>query len=68
MLGAHRAGPGIVEVGDELREQLLGALELVAEGAADHQVVGEGLIERDHDAPPGQGRAIWRSASRSTLA
>jgi hypothetical protein len=45
------------------------AIEPIAEAAAERQIVGNGIPERGHDAPPsGHGRASSRSARRSTLA
>ena len=57
-----------VEVIQVLQQQLLGALELVPQRAADLQVVGERLAQRAHDAPPGHGSASSLRRSRSTLA
>jgi hypothetical protein len=58
----------ILDEGEKLPEELLGSIELKAEGAANHKVVCESLAESVHATTPGQGRAIDRRASRSTLA
>jgi hypothetical protein len=57
-----------LEVGEELVKELLRPSKRVSEGATHGQVVGQGLTKRAHAASPGQGRAIVRRASRSTLA
>ena len=46
----------------------VGPSKPVAEGAPHGQIIGEGLTEEVHAASPGQGRAIIRKVSRSTLA
>ena len=53
---------------DEAVQQPALVSQLEAEGATDPQVVGSGVREVGHDAPPGQGSANVRSASMSTLA
>jgi hypothetical protein len=58
----------ILDVSEELTEELLRSDELVAEDMAHGQIVGKGLAESAHGTSPGQGRAIVRRASRSTLA
>jgi hypothetical protein len=58
----------ILDVVEELSEQLLGSNKLVAKDATHGQIVGKGLAESAHRTSPGQGRAIVRRASRSTLA
>ena len=67
-LGGQVVFATILDVGEELSEELLGSSKLVAEDATHGQVVGEGLAERVHATSPGQGRAIVRKASWSTLA
>ena len=67
-LGAHALLSQILQIRQELSEELLGSLELVAKGTAHGQVVDEDFAEGAHATPPGQGRAIVRRASRSTLA
>jgi hypothetical protein len=57
-----------LDEGKELGEELLGSIELKAEGTANHKVIGESVAERVHATSPGQRRAIDRKASRSTLA
>lgn len=57
-----------LEVGEELGKKLLGPNKRVAEGATHGQVIGQGLAKGAHATSPGQGRAIVRRASRSTLA
>ena len=65
----------LVQLVDELRQQLLVALELVAERAADAPDSQRGAAQASSCAPPGQGRAIaaarrgrpWRR-SRSSAA
>src|SRR5262245_56678446 len=54
--------------GKELSQELLGTSEPVTKGAPHGQVISEGLTEDVHAASPGQGRAIIRKASWSTLA
>ncbi len=58
----------ILDEGEELSEELLGSSKPVTEDAPHGQVIGEGLTEDVHAASPGQGRAIVRKVSRSTLA
>jgi hypothetical protein len=58
---------------EELAEQFLCSCQLVAQGAAQRQVVGQfGTQRPGHDAPPavgtGQGLANTARAWRSTLA
>ena len=67
-LGRDRVRTSLVEPGEELGQQLAGALELVAQRATDCQVLIELALEPAHDRAPGHGRASVRSASRSTLA
>jgi hypothetical protein len=57
-----------LDVGEELSQQFLGPNQPVAKNAPHGQVVGQGLAEGAHAPSPGQGRAIVRSRSRSTLA
>ena len=57
-----------LEVGEELSQQFLGPNQPVTKDAPHGQVVGQGLAEGAHAPSPGQGRAIVRSRSRSTLA
>ena len=58
----------MLDESEELSEELLGSSELVTKGATHGQIIGEGLTEDVHATSPGQGRAIVRKASRSTLA
>jgi hypothetical protein len=60
----------LFQVGDELAEQFLRAVQCGAQRAAHSQVVGQGVAQRAHAAAsdPGQGRAIPRSEARSTFA
>jgi hypothetical protein len=58
----------MLDEGEELSQELLGTIEPVTKGAPHGQVIGEGLTEEVHAASPGQGRAIVRKVSRSTLA
>jgi len=53
---------------DELAKKSLGLVQLVAEGTAHGQIIGKGLTQSAHWSPSGQGRAIVRSLSKSTLA
>jgi hypothetical protein len=54
---------------DEVLKQQLIGLELEPKLAASPQVILKRLMQRGHAAPPsGQGRAILRSAARSTFA
>ena len=71
--GQRRRGPDMrlaaaFDEGDELAEKPLGLVHLVAEGAPHGQIIGNGLRQRAHRSPSGQGRAIRRRLSRSTLA
>ncbi len=61
-------GAGRVETGGEAGQHAGGLVELVAEGAAQPQVVLDVLIECGHRGAPGQGWAAWRRRARSTLA
>jgi alkanesulfonate monooxygenase SsuD/methylene tetrahydromethanopterin reductase-like flavin-dependent oxidoreductase (luciferase family) len=54
----------ILDEGEKLTEELLGSIELKAEGAANRKIVCESLAESVHATSPGQGRAIDRRASR----
>ena len=54
----------ILDEGEELSEELLGANEPVAKGAPHGQIIGQGLTEDVHAASPGQERAIVRKVSR----
>jgi hypothetical protein len=56
--------PACLKEGDELREQLLGLLQFESERPADREVIEECVPQRGRTAPPGQGRAIFRSAAR----
>ena len=67
-IGRDRRRAALIEVVEELAQQLLRTLQLVAQRPAQTQVVGQGLTQRAHAAPPGHGRASSRSPSRSTLA
>lgn len=58
----------ILDEGEELSEEFLCPSKPVAKSAPHGQVIGEGLAEDVHAASPGQGRAIVRKVSRSTLA
>jgi hypothetical protein len=58
----------MLDEGEELSQELLGTSEPVTKGAPHGQVISEGLTEDVHAASPGQGRAIIRKVSRSTLA
>ena len=55
------------EVAHEIGQEMTGALELEAELAPQGEVCVEPPPEHAHDAPPGQGWTIERSASLSTL-
>jgi hypothetical protein len=57
-----------LEILDELREQSLGGVELVAQSPADRQVIGQRVAQRIHADLPGHGLASCRSPSRSTFA
>jgi hypothetical protein len=58
----------MLDEGEELSQELLGTIEPVTKGSPHGQVISEGLTEDVHAASPGQGRAIIRKVSRSTLA
>jgi hypothetical protein len=60
--------PAFLNECDELGEQLLGGVQFESERPADREVIEERLPERGHATPPGHGRAIVRSAVRSTFA
>jgi len=68
VLDGDRLGVALLEIGDELAQELLGPLELVAERAAHGQVVDERRLQRAHRATAGQARATPLRFSRSTLA
>jgi hypothetical protein len=53
---------------DELQKQSLGSAQLESERTTDSQVIYQRLSQQAHAAPPSHGRAMLRSASRSTLA
>ena len=57
-----------LEVADEVRQQRGRALELEAQGAADLEILVDGVAQGAHATPPGQGCASSRNATRSTLA
>jgi hypothetical protein len=58
-----------LEILDELREEPLGGVELVAHGSTDRQIIGQRVTQRAHpDVLPGHGLASCRSPSRSTFA
>ena len=67
-LGCQMIFAAILDEGEKLTEEFLGSIELKAEGAANRKIVCESLAESIHATSPGQGRAIDRRASRSTLA
>jgi hypothetical protein len=67
-LGADLLRAGALQVLDEVRQQRSVAFELVAQRAADLQVLRKDRVQIGHAAPPGQGNASARSAARSTLA
>ena len=68
-LSGDRRGAAGLQVADQLREQLAGALELVAQRAAHRQVIAHVTGQRAHRwALPGHGAASSRSRSRSTRA
>jgi len=67
-LGGDGGRAGCLQVGDEVLQQPGVALEPGTQRAAHRDVVAGRLAQLDHRAPPGQGRARRRSATRSTLA
>jgi hypothetical protein len=62
-----RRAAGLEEV-DEPRQLQARVFQLVAQAAAQLEIVAQGLSKRAHDELPGHGRANGRSAARSTLA
>jgi hypothetical protein len=69
MLDRVRGGSPLFQVGDELAEEFLRAIQLETQGSPDAQVLVEGLTQPAHSAScdPGQGRARPRNPSVSTL-
>src|SRR5271165_969335 len=68
-LHGNRAGPGALEVAEEVGQQAVVALELEPEPAADGQVAGGSLTELiAHHRAPGHGRAMLARAGKSSLA
>ena len=64
----HRLQAGIIEEGDETRQQPMVFGQLVAQAIAQPQVIRRGVGQRAHRSSPGQGRAIDRSVATSTFA
>ena len=64
----HRLKAGIIEEGDETRQQPMVFGQLVAQAIAQPQVIRRGLGQRAHRSPAGQGSAIDRSVAKSTFA
>lgn len=70
-LNGDRAGPGALQVAQEIGQQAIIALELEPEPAADGQVVRSSLTEFEvaaHDRAPGHSRAMLARAGKSSLA
>jgi len=67
-LGGDGRRAGRLQVGDEVLQKPRVALQPGPQRTAHRDVVPGGLAQLDHRAPPGQGRARRRSATRSTLA
>lgn len=66
--GGQMVFAAIFDEGDELTEQSFGLVQLSTKGALHGQLVGKGLPKGAHCTSPGQGRAIMRKLSRSSLA